>query len=244
MNGLQYVLDALSLGGLYAMAALGIGLIFGVMRLINFAYGDYITCGAYALVIPSAAQVATPFIGTWDAPFLAAAVIAIVVALALLSERFAFRPLRDAEPATLLVSSFAVSYLLQNIILMVHGGRPKSIDLWPRLTVPVHVGQQQVPLVDLITIVVCLGALTLVACFLKFTRLGIEIRAASENLRMASLLGIRSNRVIGLAFGISGVLAAITALLIVVKTGSSTTASECRSPSSALWRRSLAAWEV
>ena len=170
-------------------------------------------------MVPSATQVATPFIGTWDAAFLVIAVMAIVAALALLSERFAFRPLRDAEPATLLISSFAVSYLLQNIILLVHGGRPKSIDLWPRLTVPVHVGQQQVPLVDLITIVVCLSALAFVACFLKFTRLGIEIRAASENLRMASLLGIRSDRVIGLAFAISGILAAITALLIVVKTG-------------------------
>jgi branched-chain amino acid transport system permease protein len=219
MNILQYAIDALSLGGLYALAALGVGLIFGVMRLINFAYGDYITWGGYALVAPSAAQVATPLIGAWPAPLLILATIAIIVVLALLTEWLAFRPLRDAEPATLLISSFAVSYALQNIVLLVHGGRPKSINLWPELTAPVAFAGGQAPIIDLVTIAVCIGSLAAVALFFKYTRLGTEMRAASENFRMAQLLGIRANRVIGIAFAISGALAAVTALLLVVKTG-------------------------
>ena len=95
---LQYMIDGVSLGGLYAVAALGIGLIFGIMRLINFAYGDYIAWGAYALVVPSRAQVATKLIGNWPAPLLIAAIVAIIMALALATERAAFRPMRGAAP--------------------------------------------------------------------------------------------------------------------------------------------------
>ncbi|WP_283179294.1 branched-chain amino acid ABC transporter permease [Gemmobacter sp. 24YEA27] len=219
MSLMQYVIDALSLGGLYALVALGVALIFGVMRLINFASGDYITWAAYALVVPSAAQVATPFIGTWPAPLLILAVIALIVLLALATEWLAFRPLRNAEPATLLISSFAVSYALQNLILLVHGGRPKSINLWPELMAPARFAGGQAPIIDLVTIATCFSALAVVALFLKRTRFGAEMRAASENFRMAQLLGIRADRVIGTAFAIGGALTALTALLLVVKTG-------------------------
>jgi branched-chain amino acid transport system permease protein len=218
-NFLQYAIDALSVGALFATAALGIGLIFGVMRLINFAYGDYITWGAYALVVPSTAQVAHKLIGAWPAPLLAAAIVAIVMTLALVTERLAFRPLRGAGSATLLISSFSVSYLLQNLILLVHSGRPKSINLWPALTNSVSLAGGRVPLIDLATVATCLVLLTGIAGFLKYSPYGIEMRAAAENFRMARLLGIRANRVIALAFGISGLLAAATSLLLVVKTG-------------------------
>jgi branched-chain amino acid transport system permease protein len=91
--------------------------------------------------------------------------------------------------------------------------------LWHQLTVPVELGGSQVPLVDLLTILACLASLSLLAAFLKFTRTGMEIRAASENLRMATLLGIRTNRIIAVSFAIVGFLAAVTALILVVKTG-------------------------
>jgi branched-chain amino acid transport system permease protein len=216
---LQYAIDALSVGALFATAALGIGLIFGVMRLINFAYGDYITWGAYALVVPSTAQVAHKLIGAWPAPLLAAAIVAIVMTLALLTERLAFRPLRAAGPATLLISSFSVSYLLQNLILLVESGRPKSVNLWPELINSVSFAGGSMPLIDLVTMAICLLLLTAIAGFLKYSPYGIEMRAAAENFRMARLLGIRANRVIALAFAISGLLAAAASLLLVVKTG-------------------------
>src|ERR1700728_1185614 len=122
----QLAFDASSFGALYALTALGVGLVFGVMRLINFAYGDYITWTAYGLLLS----------GLWfvsnDLYYLLTTVVvatATPVLLALLTERVAFRPLRDADPATLLIGSFAVSYLLQNLILMGYGGRPQSLDI-------------------------------------------------------------------------------------------------------------------
>lgn len=130
---IQTLIDALSLGSLYALAALGIGLLFGILRLINFAHGDYITIGAYSLIVPSTAATATVFIGGWNAMALIVAVCVIVVAAALLSDRFVFRFLRRAHPATLMVASFALGYTIQNIVLMIYGSRPKSVGLWPSL---------------------------------------------------------------------------------------------------------------
>jgi branched-chain amino acid transport system permease protein len=97
VNQIQLLADAVSLGSIYALVALGIGLIFGVMRMINFAHGDLIMLGAYALVLPTAADFAPPLIGAWPAVAMIAAIIAIVAFAALLTERFAFRPLRRRE---------------------------------------------------------------------------------------------------------------------------------------------------
>ena len=216
---LQYMIDGVSLGGLYAVAALGIGLIFGIMRLINFAYGDYITWGAYALVVPSSAQVATKLIGNWPAPLLIAAIVAIIMALALATERAAFRPMRGAAPATLLISSFAVSYLLQNVLLMVHSGRPKAVNIWAGMAEHLTWAGLRIPLLDIVTILVCVGLLGGLALFLRKTAYGVQMRAAAEDFRMARFLGVRANTVIALAFAISGLLAAVVALLLVTKTG-------------------------
>ena len=218
-TALQYLIDGVSLGGLYALAALGIGLIFGIMRLINFAYGDYITWGAYALVVPSSAQVATKLIGNWPAPLLIAAIVAIIMALALATERAAFRPMRGAAPATLLISSFAVSYLLQNVLLMVHSGRPKAVNIWAGMAEHLTWAGLRIPLLDIVTILVCVGLLGGLALFLRKTAYGVQMRAAAEDFRMARFLGVRANTVIALAFAISGLLAAVVALLLVTKTG-------------------------
>ncbi len=104
---LQHMIDALSLGSLYALAALGIGLIFGVLQLINFAHGDFISFGVYALIVPSTAAVATMLLGGLPWYLLIGSVAATVVLLALLSEFLVFRWLRTANPATLMISSFA-----------------------------------------------------------------------------------------------------------------------------------------
>ena len=219
---LQYLIDRMSLGGLYAVAALGIALIFGIMRLINFACGDYIAWGAYALVVPSSAQVATKLIGNWLAPLLIAAIVAIVaiiMALALATERAAFRPMRGAAPATLLISSFAVSYLLQNVLLMVHSGRPKAVNIWAGMAEHLTWAGLRIPLLDIVTIIVCFGLLGGLALFLRKTAYGVQMRAAAEDFRMARFLGVRANTVIALTFGIRGLLAAVVALLLVTKTG-------------------------
>ncbi len=218
-NLLQVAIDALALGSLYALTALGVGLIFGVMRLINFAHGDFIMVGGYALIVPSSAATATAFIGTWPAPLLVAAVSAIVVLLALASERLAFRPVRTAAPSVLLITSFALSYFLQNAVIMIYGGRAKAVNLWPALMEPVVAAGVRIPKLQIVTIVATFVLLALLVVFLRRTPLGVAMRAASEDFRMARLLGVRANRVIAVAFAVSGFLAAAVSVLLVAQTG-------------------------
>jgi branched-chain amino acid transport system permease protein len=221
MNAIQLAVDALSLGSQYALVALGIGLIFGIMRMINFAHGDLIMLGAYALVVPTTADVAAPLIGKLPAVALIAAIIAITACAGILTERFAFRPLRrrEADGATLLISSFAVSYLIQSIVLFVHTGRPKSVSIFAELTRQMEIGGVRVALVDVVTIGVTALLLLAMVVFLRRVRWGIEIRAATEDFIMARILGVRADAVIALAFAIAGGLAGILSLLYVAKTG-------------------------
>jgi branched-chain amino acid transport system permease protein len=217
---LQVVVDAASLGSLYALLALAIGLLFGIMRLVNFAQGDYITLGGYALILPSGDAVATMFVGNWPWPVMVLTVVAVCVIAALLTERLVFRPLRRADPETLLIASFAVSFLIQNIILVVYGGRPKSAGILDGLTESVTLfGNLRIAGVELVTLAAVAVFLTALALFLRYTTLGVEMRAVAEDFRMAQLLGVRGNRVIALAFGLTGLIGGITSVLIVAQTG-------------------------
>lgn len=215
---IQHVVDALALGSLYALTALGIGLIFGVMRLINFAHGDFIMVGAFSLVVPSGAATSMLLVGAWPAPALIATVCAVVIALALATERLAFRPLRRADPAVLLITSFALSFFLQHAVIAIHGGRPKSANIWPHLIEPIVIGGVRIPQLQLITIAVTLVLPITLVLFLKRTAIGVAMRAASEDFLTARLLGIRANRVIAAAFAISGLLAAVVSLLYTAQT--------------------------
>lgn len=219
---LQNAVDALSLGSLYALTALGIGLIFGILRLINFAHGDFITFGAYALIVPTSADVAQVLVGGWSWELLIPTICIAVVALALLSDYLVFRPLRGASPPTLMAASFALSYVIQNTIMVIYGARPKSVGLWPVLSDQTHVGPLSTPNLNLVTIAATLGLMGCLTLILQKTNVGIQMRAAAEDFRMARYLGVRANFVIGTAFAISGVLAAAASLLLVSQTGSLT----------------------
>lgn len=216
---LQVVIDAASLGSIYALAALGIGLLWGVMKLINFAHGDFITIGAYSLIIPSAAVVPTLFLGELPLPLMVLAMAAVVAILALIAERIVFRPLRHADPSTLLVASFALSFFLQYLILLIYGGRPKGLSVVPWLNSHISLGTLRTSVIDIATIVTTFALLGLVGFFMTRTRLGIEMRAATQDFRMARMLGVRGNRVIASAFVLSGILAAAVSFFIVVRSG-------------------------
>jgi branched-chain amino acid transport system permease protein len=219
---IQNCVDALSLGSLYALAALGIGLLFGMLRLINFAHGDFITIGAFGLIVPSRNDMAIMAVGSLPVVLLVPAACAIVVAAALLSDRLVFRPLRTASAPTLMVASFSVGYIIQNTILVTYGGRPKTIDLWSSLGEQLHFGAVRVPRLEVVTIAVTLVLLATLTAFLKRTRYGVQIRAAAEDFLMARYLGVRANLAIGVAFALSGILAAIVSLLFVSETGTLT----------------------
>lgn len=208
-NIIQTLVDTISIGGLYALTALGIGLIFGVMRLINIAHGELITVAAYTLLLFAAHSAIIAML---------AAFIAAIV-LARLTEKIAFRPLRGANPATLLVASFAVSFLVQKTVALFVGSRPKSLDFLPWLSTQETILGARLQLLKLITILVAAFMLVGLSWFLKRTRSGREMRAAAENFRMARMVGIRANAVVGAAFAISGILAATVSILIISESG-------------------------
>jgi branched-chain amino acid transport system permease protein len=205
----QTFVDALSVGGLYALTALGIGLIFGVMRLINFAHGELIMIAGYTLLALAGAPL-------W---MLIPAALLAAIALGLATERVAFRPLRGADPATLLISSFAVSFFLQKTLILLVGSRPKGVNFLPALGRQIEFFGVRFQILQLVTILVTAIVLVALTLFLKRTRYGLEMRAAAENFRMAQALGVRANRVIATAFGISAALAGIVACLFVAQTG-------------------------
>lgn len=216
---LQVAIDALSLGSLYALTALGIGIIFSVMRLVNFAQGNYIAFCAFSILLPAGEGVSRLFIGTLSAWGLVPVVIGIGILLAVMSELLLFRHMRGAQPATMMIASFALGSALQNLLLMVYGSRPIAIDLWPQLNSPLHVVGIDIPLLQIVIVAVTFSALAGLTLFLRYTRFGAAMRASSENFRMAQMLGVPANRIILVAFALSGALAAITTLLTLPQTG-------------------------
>lgn len=203
------MVDALALGSLYALIALGVTLVYTVMDMMNFAHGEFIMISAYALYLLA------------GIPFGAAVGGALLtgVAIAMLTERIAFRPLREREPAAQLVTSLAVAAVLQNTISVAVNARAQSVATPAWLTESTQVGSIAVPNLEFVTVALCAAIVAGLGWLLYRTRVGLGMRAAAENFEMARLVGVRANRVIGLSFAISGALAAIVAVLLVLQTG-------------------------
>jgi branched-chain amino acid transport system permease protein len=147
----------------------------------------------------------------------AAVVVGIVLAVA--TERVAFRALRNADSSTMLIASFAVSMLLQKLLVFSAGSRIKTLDPLPMLSRPIWIAGAQVSALKLVTIAVCALLLALLTLFLRKTRYGLQMRAAAENFTMSRLVGVRANTVIAVAFALSGALAAVVAVLFAAQTG-------------------------
>jgi branched-chain amino acid transport system permease protein len=216
---LQTVFDALSLGSLYALGALGIALIFGVMRLVNFAHGDFIAFCIFAMLWPSTNAAAIVFAGNLPSWLLVPLLLLVGAGLSVASEVIVFRRFRNANPATMMIASFALGFAIRNFLLMLYSSRPKSITLWPSLGLPVEVLGARIPMLQVLTIVITLAVLGALTLFLKRTRYGLEMRAAAENFTMARMLGVRANGVILFAFAISGMLAAAIGLILATNSG-------------------------
>jgi branched-subunit amino acid ABC-type transport system permease component len=135
---LQIVFDALSLGSLYALGALGIALIFGVMRLVNFAHGDFIAFCVFAMLWPSINAAAIVFAGNLPFYLLVPLLLVVGATLSVLSEVIVFRRFRNTNPATMMIASFALGFVIRHLLLMLFSSRPKSITLWPNLSLPIE----------------------------------------------------------------------------------------------------------
>jgi branched-chain amino acid transport system permease protein len=207
---LQTAINALALGSVYALMAVGIGLVFGVLRLVNFAYGQLIMAGAYALSIGSSHN--------WPEWVSVLTCFGVVIGLSLLMEVALFRPLRGASPATMLVATFAVAFLLQSIALLKFGSLVRSATIFPGLFDPIAHGEfetvRKITVVAIVSALVALAALTLL---LAKTTIGLHMRAASADFRTARLLGVRANEVTTFAVLLSGVLAAAVSVILVVQ---------------------------
>jgi branched-chain amino acid transport system permease protein len=212
---IQQVVNALSAGSLYALMAVGLAMVFGILRLINFAHGDLMMIAAYLAVFSIGAGFS----------FVASLPIIIVgtVIVGLLMERVAYRPLRGAPDVAVLLSSFAVGQILQNGTLLVSrlANKPQLIafpspDL---LNGVVTIGAITIPKVNLASFVAGIVLLGLLTLFVTRTNLGLSMRAAAEDLSAARLVGINVNRVVATAFAIGSALAAVAGVLYSVQAG-------------------------
>ena len=212
---LQQVINALSAGSLYALMAVGLALIFSILRLINFAHGDLMMVAAYVAAfalfagLPLPAAVVTMLVGT--------------VVIGLLMERIAYRPIRGAPDVAMLLTSFAVGQMLQNGTLLISrlAKQPTQIafpapDL---LNGVVSLGALTISKVNLASFVSGVVLLSLLTVFVTRTRLGLSMHAAAEDLGAAQLMGIRVNRVVASAFAIAAALAAMAGFLYASQAG-------------------------
>ena len=206
----QTLADALALGGIYALMAVGIGLVFGVLRLVNFAYGQLVMAGAYALAFGS----------EWNLPTWVSILFcfAVVLALSVGMDRLVFRPLRGQSPAVMLVATFAVAYLMQAVALLWFGSLGTIATSLAPLNRPWDIGGVEIRKIAIVTVVVAATCLLLLRLLLDRTSVGLHMRAASMDFVTARMLGVRANRVIGGAVLISGLIAAVVAVMMTVQT--------------------------
>lgn len=208
----QYGVLSASLGGLYALMALGLVIVYGILKLINFAYGELVMVAGYGLLL---------FGNQGWMPWAIVAVLSIVAAViaAVGMERIAFRPVRNASPTTMLITSFAVSNLLQNLALLMISPRPRAPNLPAFFVKNTEIGGISFKVVDLAGLIVSIVALVALSAFLKRSIMGLSLRAAADDFTMTRLVGVNANRVIAAAFAVSGLLAGIVSLFWVGRIG-------------------------
>lgn len=202
----QQFINALNMGSIYALIAIGLTVVYGILRLINFAHGDMMTVGAY---------LALAALTTFALPAWAALLIPMLVvgALGVLIERLAYRPLRGAPEVAMLITSLAISSLIENGATMTLTAQPKPVRLPTELTQRVDALGLNFAVMDVAIVGLAIALMIALTLFVRRTTLGIAMRACSENVRVTQLMGIDVNRVIAVAFAISAGLAAAAGVL-------------------------------
>lgn len=199
------LLNAVKLGSIYALIAIGYSVVYSIMGLINFAHGELLMIATYSL---------------WGlmvllVPFPVAVLLAIVIttAFGLLIERVAYRPLRDHGEETLIITSLAVSVLLQSVCQTIFGVNNRALQLPAVFSVRFSLGSTSVSVMNLVIFITTAVMLVAVKLLLKKTRLGMAMRACADNSQAADLMGIDRNKVIVFSFGIGSVLAALAGMM-------------------------------
>ncbi len=201
---LPYLLAGISVGGQYALIAIGYTMVYGILRLINFAHGDIFTVAAYCMVYMNATMplyISLPL------------TIVFTVALGLAVERVAYKPLRDAPRMSIMISAIGVSYLLQNLMWYVTGGLAQQYPTIPWISSTISIYTATTKMVTLVTPVLTLVLVVLLVQLIKHTKIGMAMRAVSRDFETSRLMGIKINGVISVTFAIGSFLAAVGSML-------------------------------
>lgn len=203
---MQQLANGISIGSLYALIAIGYTMVYGILRLINFAHGDIFMMAAYFMVFS---------IVNFGLPWYVSVVIVIVatVALGVLIEKAAYRPLRNAPRMSIMISAIGASFLLENLATYLFTGVPKGFPNIAVLTKAVKIGGVSFSVATIITPFVTIGLLYVVLFITNKTKIGMAMRAVSKDFETARLMGININRVISTTFVIGSSLAAVGAIL-------------------------------
>ena len=204
---IQYLVNGLSMGSVYAIIALGYTMVYGIAKMLNFAHGDVIMVGAYVSFC------ATSYLGLpgWVSVILSCVVCTV---LGVLIEGLAYKPLRQAGPLAVLITAIGVSYFLQNAAQLLWGATPKNFTSLVTFQVPEFLAKFNVSAVSLVTIVACLVIMAGLMFFTGKTKMGKAMRACSEDKGAAQLMGINVNSTISATFAIGSALAAIAGVLL------------------------------
>ena len=204
---LSTILDGLSLGAIYALIALGYTMVYGIAKMLNFAHGDIIMVGAYAILVTLNAT-GHPILGV-----IAAVIVCTIVGIVI--EKVAYKPLRGVSPLAVLITAIGVSYLLQSIAQLIFKSKSQAVTITE--THMVNIGSAELNLNTLLTLVV--GAVIMVALtlFVKFTRTGRAMQAVSEDRGAAQLMGVNVNKIIMITFAIGSALAACAGVFYLMQ---------------------------
>lgn len=203
-TNLSYLLSGISVGGQYALIAIGYTMVYGILRLINFAHGDVFMCAGLMMVYLSSS------LPIWVAMPL---VIVLTVLLGFLIERAAYKPLRSAPRMSVMISAIGVSYLLQNAALYFTGGLAKTYPAIPWLSTTVTIWDATTKMVTVVTPVLTIILVVLLTLLIKHTKVGMAMRAVAKDFETSQLMGIKINSVISTTFIIGSLLAAIGSML-------------------------------
>ena len=207
MSFLSCLFSGLSLGSVYAIIALGYTMVYGIAKMLNFAHGDIIMVGAFT---------AFTVMNTLGMPTVLGVLTAVVVCtvLGVTVERIAYKPLRGASSLAVLITAIGVSYLLQNVVLLIFGPTPKKFTSVINLpALKLAEGRLSISAVTIVTVIVCLIIILALTSFINKTRMGQAMLAVSEDREAATLMGINVNSTIALTFAIGSALAAVAGVL-------------------------------
>ncbi len=208
MSFLSYLINGISLGSVYAIIALGYTMVYGIAKMLNFAHGDIIMVGGFTVFTIVSTAGGSPVVGV-----LASIVVCTVLGVTI--EKVAYRPLRGASPLAVLITAIGVSYLLQNVALLIFGSNARqftSVVTLPALKLAG--GKLSISGVTIVTIITCVIIMLALTTFINKTKIGQAMLAVSEDKGAATLMGINVNGTIAVTFAIGSSLAAIAGVLL------------------------------